>query len=68
MSTKEIKILLIRADVKQADIARKLKVSKQAVHNVIKGIAESRRIKAEIAKALGMDIKDLWPNNHHRAA
>lgn len=62
MGNKEIKILLIRKDVKQADIARKLKVSKQAVHNVIKGIGESRRIKIAIAKALEVDIKDLWPN------
>ena len=63
MSDKEIKILLLRRDVKQADIARKLKVSKTAVHNVIKGISESARIKRAIAQALNVNIRDLWPND-----
>jgi DNA-binding XRE family transcriptional regulator len=66
MSNKEIKILLIRKDVKQADIARKLKVSKTAVHNVIKGISESARIKRAIAEVLGVKVEDLW--NNHKAA
>ena len=66
MSNKEIKILLLRHDVKQADIARKLKVSKTAIHNVIKGISESKRIKKAIADALGVSVTDLW--NNHRAA
>ena len=68
MSKKQIKILLLQNDVKQADIARKLKVSKQAIHNVIKGIAESRRIKIEIARAVGMRIEDIWPNGNDKAA
>lgn len=68
MSNKEIKILLIRHDVKQADIARKLGISKTAVHNVIKGISESRRIKKTIAQALGMKVEDLWPSDTRRAA
>jgi DNA-binding XRE family transcriptional regulator len=61
MSNKEIKILLMRKDVKQADIARQLKVSKTAVHNVIKGISESKRIKKAIAESMGISINDLWP-------
>ena len=66
MSNKEIKILMIRKDIKQADIARKLKVSKTAIHNVIKGISTSKRIKKAISDALGVNVNDLW--NNHRAA
>ena len=68
MSNKEIKILLIRKDIKQADIARKLKVSTAAICRVIKGNSESRRIKRAIAKALEVDVKDLWPNGNDKAA
>jgi DNA-binding XRE family transcriptional regulator len=68
MTPKEIKILLLEHDIKQVQIAKKLKVSRTAVSLVIKGTAQSRRIKAAIAQALKMKIEDLWPDNHERAA
>lgn len=68
MGNKEIKILLIRKDVKQADIARKLKVSKTAIHNVIKGISTSKRIKQAIAEILGVNVADLWTDHNRKAA
>ncbi len=62
MTDKEIKILMLKRDVKQVDIARKLRVSNTAIHNVIKGISESKRIKTAIAQALGMKVSSLWEN------
>ncbi len=68
MTPKEIKILLLRHDIKQAQIAKKLKVSRAAVSLVIKGTAESRRIKQAIAQALNMEVKDLWDDDEKERA
>lgn len=62
MTDTEIKILMLKHNVKQVDIARKLRVSNTAIHNVIKGISESKRIKTVIAQALGMTVASLWTN------
>ncbi len=68
MTPKEIKILLLEHDVKQVQIAKKLGTSRAAISLVIKGVAESRRIKTAIAQAVGMKMKDLWPNNDNKRA
>ena len=63
MTRTEIKIALLRAGIQSADIARRLGVSKTAVHNVIKGLGTSQRIKAEIASVIGKSISEIWPND-----
>lgn len=63
MTSKEIRILLLQNDVKQTRIADALGVSRTAVSLVIKGTVQSRRIKQAIASAVGMKLKDLWPEN-----
>ena len=68
MTPKEIKMLLLEHDVKQVQIAKKLGTSRAAISLVIKGVAESRRIKKAIALAVGMKAEDLWPNSNQRAA
>ncbi len=68
MTPKEIKILLLKHDIKQAQIARKLKVSRAAVSLVLAGKAESRRIKVAIAQAVGKEVEDLWDDDKERAA
>ena len=57
----EIKIDLIRANILQSQIARKLGVSKVIITNVIKGRRTSRRVKKAIAKAIGRRVEELWP-------
>ena len=68
MTPKEIKILLLQNDITQAAIAKKLKVSRTSIHNVIKGIVESHRIKQAIASAVGMKVSELWPNKDGKRA
>lgn len=67
MTPKEIKMLLLEHDVKQVQIAKKLGTSRAAISLVIKGVAESRRIKKAIAQSLGMEAEDLWPNKERAA-
>jgi len=55
-----IKILLLEKGITQADLARRMDVSRSAVNHVINGRVESERIKKGIAKGLGMSYKRLW--------
>ena len=66
----EIKVALIRAKKTQAQIARKLGVSKVIVTHVIKNQRTSHRVRRAIAKAIGRRINELWPesNNKRKAA
>lgn len=59
MSRTEIKILMIRKGVKQADIAKQLRVTPTTVCNVIKGVGESSRVKHAISKACGCKVEDI---------
>jgi len=66
------KYLLDKKKISQAEIARKLRIKPSTVCNVIKGTAESARVKKTIATILGMTISELWPgtddDNERRAA
>ncbi len=64
------KYLLDKNGITQAEIARKLKIKPSTVCNVVKGTAESARVKQAIAKALDMAIETLWPdsNDNKKAA
>lgn len=68
MEPTEIKILLLRKQITQAEIARRLDIKPSTVCNVIKGTATSARVKRAIAKVLELKIEDLWPKNHKQAA
>ena len=58
----EIRNALYRADLNQAAVARELNVSPAHISKVIDGITASRRVHEAIAKAIGEDIKRIWPN------
>ena len=58
----EIKKALLDARVKQIQIARKLRVTKQFIHSVIKGQRRTAYVRKAIAKAAGKRIEDLWPS------
>ena len=62
MKPKDIRHLLLDADITQAELARELEVSQEAVYQIIEGNYTSDRIRQHIAKKVGVDIKRIWPN------
>lgn len=65
---KEIKKALIDADIKQIDIARKLGITRQYVHVVIKGHRRTAYVRKAIAKAVGRRVDELWSSGPHKKA
>lgn len=61
MTEKEIRILLLLADVSQVSIANKLEIPRSAVHQVITGVRHNPRIRKAIAAAVGRPVEQLWP-------
>lgn len=61
----EIKISLMRAGISQTEIARRCGVSVTQVKRVIFG-SMSCHIREEIAKAIGMDVAEIWPEHYKR--
>lgn len=68
MEPLEIRIALLRADIKQSEIARNCKVSKVSVGRVIDGHSTSDRIQRVIAKAIGQSVEDVFPDRYGRKA
>lgn len=54
--------------IKQIDICRKLHVKPATVSQIVSGKRKSDRIQRAIAKALNMQVDELWPNNGHQRA
>lgn len=46
----------------QADIARRLKVSRSAVCQVVCGVRSTPRIQKAIAGAIRRRVEDIWPD------
>lgn len=57
----QIKADLNMAGYSQTDIARSLGVTPTSVHCVIFRGAVSAKIRAAIARAIGKEVSDLWP-------
>lgn len=64
MDPQEIRVLLLRAKVSQAAIARDLKVSRSMVRQVIDGTTVSDRVRRGISNAIGMDVARIWPSTY----
>ncbi len=62
MDPVDINYQLKKSGLSQAALARKLKITRQVVCMVINGQKESKRVKKTIAKVLGLEIKDIWPD------
>lgn len=60
MTPLDIKILLLKKGITQADIARSLKVTPGMINGLIKGRFKSRRLQEEIAALLRVEFKSLW--------
>ena len=61
MHRTSIKARLLEAGIKQVDIARQIGVDPSAVSAIIAGRKRSRRVREAIARALGVKIQELWP-------
>jgi lambda repressor-like predicted transcriptional regulator len=59
----KIRIRMLEKGVSGADIARTMHVDRTAVYHVIAGRSKSPKLRKAIARALGVRVSDLWPNN-----
>jgi lambda repressor-like predicted transcriptional regulator len=64
----KIKIEMLKKGITGADIARRAGVTRVAIYHVIEGRVKSTRLRKAIADALGMKIKQIWPENNKRKA
>jgi DNA-binding CsgD family transcriptional regulator len=62
MDAIERKVLMLRAGIRQSEIARRLGLRSQTVCLVVNGRCKSRRVEEEIARALGVSREALWPD------
>lgn len=58
----EFKILLLRKNVTQAQIARALGITEGGVHCIISGDRPGYRFRTKIARMLKMKVSDLFDN------
>ncbi len=63
MSNSEIQIkkALLDARLRQIDIARNLRITRQGVSAIVRGKHSSLRVKRAIAKATRKRVEELWP-------
>ncbi len=57
-----IKAALIIKGTSAAQIARSKGVTRQAISNTIDGIIKAPRLRIAIARAISVDVKELWPD------
>jgi len=66
----KIKIELLKAGISGAEIARRVGVHRTMIYHAIEGRSKSWRVREAICEALGVGVKDLWPdeitNHRHR--
>ena len=68
MHPADIKALMQKSGTSSAAIARRLKVTANAVSLVINGHAVSARIAGAIAKSVRRPVAKLWPNKYPEPA
>jgi len=69
MTPIEIKIELLKAGVRQNQIAKKFGFTTSLVNQVVQGIRPARHVREAIAEAIGKPIEELWPEeNPNKAA
>jgi lambda repressor-like predicted transcriptional regulator len=67
MHPEQIKAEIRMKGLTSSAIADELHRSRMAVSNVIHGRVTSRAIASRIAKAIGMDINQIWPGKYLKA-
>ncbi|WP_018704092.1 helix-turn-helix domain-containing protein [Anaeromusa acidaminophila] len=61
MTPNQIRAAMLLKNVRPADIARRLNVTRGAVSNVISGLIVSQRIREAVAEAIGKEVDAIWP-------
>lgn len=59
-NSKKIKILLIKNNLTQVELARRINAKPSYVHHVIHGIRKNGRMRSLIARELGCNVKQLF--------
>ena len=60
-------MILLEKDISAAEIARQAGVSRSAITYAMNGKIKSKKLRTAIARAIGAEIEDLWPNgNGHK--
>lgn len=66
MTPQTIKSKLVKRGIRQADIARKIAVSRQCVNKTIVGKMRSDKIETAISKALNLPIERVFPKGRKK--
>ena len=68
MKINEIKAAMVRAGIKQRDIAAELQIKEQSVNRVINGHGINYRVFDLVAQKLGRDPRKMWGARYRKAA
>lgn len=68
MDANEIRALLESKGLTQADVAAKIGVTTQAVHEIVVGRTKSATARFAFAMAIGEDPETIWPREEAEAA
>lgn len=60
MRQREVRKLMIDANLTAAEVGRRLGVSRSAIAHIIAGRRTSPRLQAGLAKLLGLPVEDIW--------
>lgn len=63
MKPNEIKAALMLKNIRQTDIARRLKLRQSTVNDVIAGRGKSARVQNEVAKLLEKPVEEIFPHS-----
>ncbi len=58
-----VRISLLKKGISAASIARHAGVSRSAITHTMRGEIKSKKLRAAIAAAIGVEVEDLWPSN-----
>ena len=64
MHHEDIKAAMRKQGITQADLARHLKVTEQAISNVLRGSVTSERIASAVSKLINRPVNEIWPERY----
>jgi DNA-binding XRE family transcriptional regulator len=62
MTPRKLRGTLVEHNINQAEIGRTVGVSRVLVTYVVYGKKYNLKVRLEIARRLGIDVRDIWPN------
>lgn len=58
---RHLKSLMVQQGITQQQIADRLQISRQGVNNVLRGKANTARVREAICEMLGIKKEEIWP-------